>query len=218
MPLRPEDAGRYGLNNARPQRPGNSMIERADEVVNIIDILEQMGCDVPRGEYNSWKMFCPFREEHPDGGLDKNFRVYPPTNVNCFAMHGHMKPTQLYSRWKNVSRERSALLLLEERGLLRPRFYRDRWNDIVNFREEQRETKQHLGSQTYLVDALTKALQTNPNYKGVEFTPAVREAWRVVLTALDVLWSREDTDGQKLKQWFDRSLTYITNASMEAAK
>lgn len=216
MPLRPQDAARYGINNARPERPGNSVIERADEAVNVIDVLEAMGCDVPRGEYNSWKMFCPFREEHPDGGLDKNFRVYPPTNVNCFAMHGYMRPTQLYSRWKNLSRERSALILLEERGLLKPKFYRDRWNDLVNFREENREARRSLGDPSYLTDALNTALSTNPNYKASEFSAPVREAWRVVLTALDVLFSRDDTDGAKLKFWFDRSLAKIEAAVMEA--
>jgi hypothetical protein len=218
MGLKADDAARYGINNARPVRQGNTWIEKADEVVNILDILEAMGCDVPRGEYNSWKMFCPFKDEHADGGLDKNFRVYPPTNVNCFAMHGYMTPTLLYKHWKNMSRERAALILLEERGLLKNRNYRERWNELVDFRENERQTRADLGNQADLIDALTSHLRLTPNYKLVEFHPVVREAWRVVLTALDVLWSRPEVDLDKLQVWFERSKVKIELAIAEASQ
>jgi hypothetical protein len=216
MPLNPSDAARYGLDTQPKRSAGSGLIERCDELISIIDVLEQMGCDVPRGEYSSWKMHCPFGYEHPDGGIDKNFRAYPPSNVNCFAMHGFLTPSSLYARWKGLSRERSAKILLEEAGLLKYQNYREKWNELADEREAAREANTALGSTADLVKALQQALHRNLNYKAAEFSPGVREAWRVVLTALDVLWSRSDTDRAKLQVWFERSLLKINNAVMEA--
>lgn len=215
MPLNPSDAARYGLT---PQTgiKGTGMIERCDEAINILDVLEQMNVDVPRGEYSSWKTHCPFGYEHADGGLDKNFRVYPPTNVNCFAMHGFLTPSSLYARWKGMGRERAAKTLLEEAGLLRYKNYREKWNELAEERDAAREANVALGSSADLIKALQLALSRNVNYKAVEFAPEVRLAWRVVLSALDVLWSRPSTDRAKLELWFERSLLKINTAVWEA--
>lgn len=215
MNLQPNDFAKYAPTK-QPRR-AKSLIERADAAVNIIEVYNSMGFSAPYGSYGSYKVDCPFYNEHSDGGLDKNCRIYPPTHIFCFGDHGVLKPSFLYSRWKAISVKRAAVILLEERGLLKPRNYREQWNELIEARERAREANVSLGEPSYVIDALQTALYGNLTYQKVEYAPGVREAWRIVLGALDVLWASPDTDLAKLERWYEKSLKKISSAAIDAA-
>lgn len=215
MPLNPEDFARYGSN--KPSVTPASLIDKADELVDIRDIYTDMGYSAPSGEYSSWKIFCPFGDEHADGGMDKNCRLYPTTNnIYCWDSHGYLTSTRLYSRWKGIPRKKAAQILLEERGLLKRYNYREHWNELVDYREAQKE--QSTGSEAYAVQALQMALNTDPRYGAVEFSAPVREAWTVVLEVLDVLCSREQLTIDQIQRWLDKAKARIQKAVDDASR
>lgn len=185
-----------------------TIIDKADEVVDIRDILKEMGVWVPSGTFHSYKIFCPWHFEHADQ-LDKNCRLFGSTNIYCWAMHGRINPTQLYARWKGMSRKRAAKILLEERGLLN-KPWRAWWNELIVLREDRQH--KNLGSQMDAVSALHLRLEHNQEYLEHEFDVSVRAAWNDVLLALDRLWELPDANFEYLAVWIDRSLTKIENA------
>lgn len=212
--MKPNDYAKYAP--ASIPKKNLTVIEQADAAVNILEVYNAMGNRAPYAMFSSYKIDCPFSYEHTDGGLDKNCRIYPPTNIYCFAAHGVMTPTSLYARWKAMSRSRAAIILLEERGLLKNKSYREQWNDLIELREENRVANTKLGDPTYAVEALQTAMHNNAAYSVVEYTDHVREAWKVVLAILDILWTREDTDYEKINVWFERSLQKLNRAVEEA--
>lgn len=212
MSLNPSDVSKYS-ETFKTQRHPLSLVERSDQAVNIIEIYREMGGQAPEGSYRSYKIHCPFNYEHGDGGLDKNCRIYPPSHIYCFASHGIMKPTYLYSRWKGIQLKQAAAELLEQRGLLKPKFYTERWQELM----EQRQTLQtSLGTTAEAVAVLQADIATNEQYKSVEFSKPVREAWTIILAALEVLWSRPQTDLNALRRWHGNSLNKLNSAVSEA--
>lgn len=215
MSLRPEDAARYGLN--QPNLGTVTLIDRADTEIDIREIYTEMGFYAPSGEYNSWKIHCPFGDEHADGGLDKNCRLYPDTNnIYCWDSHGYLTTTRLYARWKGMPRMRAAEILLENRGLLKRTTWRERWNDLVDYREAKHEARTGLGSQAYVVQALREAISADPRYEALEFTARVRDEWTLVLAALDVVWSSEKLTVEVLHKWLEIAKARLGEALDEA--
>lgn len=177
------DRAKYPLP-AKPPKP-MTLIDKADAIVDIRDIMRQMKLYAPEGTFYSYKINCPWAEEHDDSGLDKNCRLFGSTNIYCWAMHGYITPTYLYSRWKHVPREKAAETLLDERGLLN-KPWRQRWNDLVDYREEKRHTR--LGNKQDVVAALHAALRNDETYIEYEFSAPVRQKWAQVLKAMDSVW------------------------------
>ena len=192
-----------------------SEIDRANEAVDIRDIYNGlMSSRAPTGEYSSWKIFCPMAHEHADGGRTKNCRVFPPTHIYCWEMHGYISPVRLYSYWKGMSTKAAARELLDQRGLLQPKNFRERWNDLLNLREQKDEDK--LGDKQDAVSALQNALQNDTLYIEHEYSEEVRSAWVLILAKLDMLWSRPETDSAVLSEWLIRSLTRLKEAVNES--
>lgn len=189
-------------------------IEKADDVVDIRDILKQMGRWAPSGDFYSYKIDCPWNYEHADGGLDKNCRIFGGTNIYCWAMHGYLAPTTLYSKWKGISRQKAAEILLDERGLLR-KPWREKWNELIDVREAAQS--RGLGSKTDMVAALHTKLATYPEYVDNEFHPSVRKKWEKVLVAIDRMWERDTTSLTDLEKLFDLSLTALVETARMVA-
>lgn len=186
-----------------------TVVERADEEVDIRDVMKQMGVWAPTGSIGSYKIYCPWHEEHADPH-DKNCRIYGTNNIYCFAMHGRITTSFLYSRWKGIPRLRAAEILLEERGLLH-KSWREWWNELVILREDKYNKR--LGSQTDVISSLHVLLEQHEVYVTHEFNYVVREAWQKVLEVLDKLWEYPQTDLAVLQQWYDKSLTRLLNAA-----
>lgn len=210
MTLKPADAARYAPPKAA-ERP-RTLVDWANEVADIRDVLRDMGLYAPSGTFYSYKIDCPWNYEHADGGRDKNCRLFGGTNIYCWAAHGYITPSYLYSRWKGVTIQDAAKELLDQLGLLKKN-WRETWNELV----EVRDAKEHvgLGQQSYAIDALHAALKTDKKYLEQEFEEPVRLAWVVVLAALDSIWERPDADSDTLSEWFDRSLRKLKLAALE---
>lgn len=203
MSLQASDLAKYGPKNNIKIDP---IIERAN-TVDIREVYKKTGLWAPDGEYYSWKIVCPFGAEHSDGGVGKNCRVYPPTSIMCFEMHGYISPVRLYARLNNLSYKTAAKRMLEEFGLIKYKSYRQRWLDL----QKEQETPQ-LGPQSYAVDALQKELYKDPLYANHEYDAQVRAEWERVLEVLDAIWTFPDTDVTILKIWLDKSATRIRMA------
>ncbi len=204
------DVTKYPLPGKRYRKM--TLVDKADEIVDIRDIMSDMGLWAPSGEYYSYKIFCPWHVEHSDQ-LDKNCRIFPPTNIYCWAMHGYITPTYLYSRWKAIPREKAAEILLDERGILN-RPWRERWNELI----EERETDRGLGSKEEIIAAFHTALARVPEYDTYEFHPIVRQRWAIVLEYLDRLWEKPGVGLDTLDEFFNVSLTALTRAAKMAAE
>lgn len=193
-----------------------SLVNLANEKINIVEIYNAMGHAAPQGMYGSFKIHCPFNYEHGDGGLDKNCRIYPPSHIYCFAMHGLLKPVYLYAKWKDLQYTRAAVILLEERGLLKSSNYKDRWEELLN--ERAKSNTNSLGDQADVIAALQTEIAQDERYMAVEFADPVREAWKLILRALDVLWSRPESDITAIYRWYDNSLKKLKEAVSNALK
>lgn len=107
---------------AEPQVKTNWFVEKANSEVRIEDVLNDhftMDTPVPY-DARSWKTSCPFRDEHLDGGLDKQFRVYSDTNTcHCFESHGTFDPVRLWMQGPGVGQRfvEAAISLLEAYGI-----------------------------------------------------------------------------------------------------
>ena len=199
------DRAKYPLP-VTPSR-GTSVIDRADEAVDIREILRQMKVWAPEGDYYSYKIWCPFHDEHSDQ-LDKNCRIYPPDHLYCWAMHGYMGSSYLYARWKGMSTEQAAIDLLDERGLLQ-RPWRERWNELIDKREYENQTTTYLGNKNDITAALSTSLSMNSQYVRNQYHPLIRARWKIILAVLDELWKKEPTIDD-MHDFFDTSLTALS--------
>ena len=203
MPLSDSDRAKYTSETTTVTHT-YTLVDRADEAVDIREIMKDMDLWAPDGEFYSYKISCPWSGEHPDGGIDKNCRIYGGTNIFCFAMHGRITPTTLYARWKGVSRDDAARELLDQRGLL-SKNWREKWTDLMA------EKEQEQGSPEELVSALNKELDNDLIYKLEEFSDPVREVWKKILDDLDLMWYHADLN--LLTSWFSASLHKLREAA-----
>lgn len=174
------------------------LIERANEV-SIFDVLRDFfNLHLPR-EGRSFKSYCPFAEEHPDGGLDKGWRTYPATNSSmCFPLHGYMPPVRLIQIKYRERAGKSAERILRSYDLLKPRHWRDRYTELAHSKEHQ--PHEVVGNPQHAVGALNYALRTHPDYAVKQFNPEIMAAMEIVLDALDQ--SVSTGDPEQVREWF----------------
>jgi hypothetical protein len=194
---------KYRQDTSRKTSP---IIEQAN-AVPILDVLRDfMGIDIPDSGSRSWKDNCPFGFEHPDGGRDKGWRVYPSTNSSyCFVMHGGMTPVRLISLRKDVNSKRAAYIILENYGLLKGRGWRERYAAVASERELKGNS---IGSPAVLVEALHSALRVEPKYMERCFETEFAEGLETCLEKLDALLA-EHADEEQVRAWFIDSKTRL---------
>lgn len=116
---------------------------------------------------SSWKIHCPYADEHKDGGRDTNCRVYSSSNsVYCFAQHFRMPPTTLY--WRQFDHKNmfeAAQHIVADYELVPPEEdYRERFARIAT---------PQLHEVYDIFDALQVLLKDNARYKRHQFEPEI---------------------------------------------
>jgi hypothetical protein len=180
--------------------PRRDLVEWANEAISIFDVLEDLFGIVHPRDGGSYKGHCPFEFEHPDGGLEKGFRTYPATNTAyCFVLesHGSLTPVRLVALRKELPYRRAAAWLLEQKGLLRPRAWQDRWREVMT---ERSVTVGH-GNPQELLEALHESLRDHPAYPPGGVSPALTAAIETELSKLEGLLIR-DASGDEVRAWF----------------
>jgi hypothetical protein len=174
--------------------------------VPIQTVLKDLfGIYVPGGLDRSWKTTCPFGFEHPDGGVERNMRVYGSNSAYCFAMHGFLTPVRLVQLRNEVTQRRAARILAEQYGLAKREPYWVRMQQLVL---DQATKVQEAGSPTHAVAALQAALERHESYTMRQFDPDVTQAMEVELERLDeVLRAREEGG---VRAWFREALTRMS--------
>lgn len=186
-------------------------IDRAN-AVPIQSVLQDLfGIFVPSGLDRSWKTYCPFYFEHPDGGVERNMRVYGSNSGYCFAMHGFLTPVRIVQLRSEVGARRAAQILSDTYGLaLKKEPYWVRMNQLIL---DQAVKVREAGSPTHAVAALQAALERLEGYADRQFDPDVIEALEAELEALDdVLRTREEGG---VRQWFRKALTHMNTMLKE---
>lgn len=104
-------------------------IEEADNLVDIADVLSNLGVFVPSSarEGGNKKVHCPFGFYHSDNGLSKAMRIYSENNtVYCFSCAKRYSSVSLASAAWGCPRTEAANRLLEQIGYKR-KSLKDRW-------------------------------------------------------------------------------------------
>lgn len=195
------------------------LIERTNEVVSVFDVLTDFfGISHP-SQGRSYKGYCPFGFEHPDGGSEKGFRTYPATNSSyCFFQHGSMPPVRLIQIDKGWKAVRAAYFLLDHYGLSKPQHYRKRFAALQIARET---AGANLGRTSYLVEALHTGLASHEKYQDAQYTDTFSAALEEELETLDGLLADRDTATEEaVREWYAkarRRLLEVLNESPRAS-
>lgn len=178
---------------------GMELVDRANSMVDLFDVLEEFfGVFHPR-EGKSYKGFCPFGFEHPDGGMDKGWRTYPATNSShCFVMHGLLNPVRLMQIKHDEKPVKAAVRLLEHYKLIQPKHWRERYQDLLIEREQRQRS---AGNPQHAVEALNLALTGIQGYDSRQFDADVMRAMEIVLDKLDDAVSSDDPE-QAIRKWY----------------
>jgi hypothetical protein len=184
-----------------PKTKRRDLIEKANEVVSIFDVLHDLfDIDHPR-EGRSYKGHCPFGFEHPDGGVEKGFRSYPGSNTGyCFVMHGQLTPVRLVALQNDWSQRRSAEWLLRKAGKLDARPWQERWNEMEA--EKAAPKEQELGDPQELVEALHESLRSHPAYPPGGLSPRLSEALETRLRVLERVLATGFTTKEFVEDWY----------------
>jgi hypothetical protein len=187
------------------RRALSAEVDRANSVPIQSVLKDLFGVYVPEGLDRSWKTHCPFYFEHPDGGLEKNLRVYGSNSAYCFAMHGFLTPVRLVQLRSETGPKRAAQILAERYGLVKKEPYWVRMSQLIS---DQSTKLRDSGSPTHAVAALQSALEHVEGYDRRQFDPDVTQAMEAALEGLDeVLRTREEGG---VRQWFRSALKSMT--------
>lgn len=185
----------------KPRRDGEALVEQANDISIFKVLRDFFDLDLP-SEGKSYKSWCPFGFEHPDGGIERTWRTYPATNSSyCFSGHGYMPPVRLISIQKGWGSFKAAEYLLEIYGLLKKKSYRERYNETVLDREMRQESP---GPATDLVEALHVALRAHPGYAAHQFDESYQQTLEGALASLDAMLSNKATEVD-IRAWFDEA-------------
>jgi len=177
---------------------GDELVARADEISIFRVLKDFFDIDLP-SEGRSYKSWCPFGFEHPDGGITRTWRTYPGTNSSyCFEGHGYMTSVRLISIQRDWGSYKSAKYLLEIYGLMKPKNYRERFNQMVSDRAMRQDS---IGPVSDLVEALHVALRGHPMYERHQFDVAFQQEFERGLAVLDGMLSVKATEVE-LRAWF----------------
>lgn len=180
------------------------LIEKANREVDIFKVLEEFFDIRHPSEGKSWKGYCPFGFEHPDGGVDKGWRTYPATNSSyCFVMHGYLTPVRLIQIQTGRKAAASAKYLLEHYGLLGSYDWRERFQEISADRAQRQN--EPLGAVSYVVEALNMSLEDHPAYESEQYKSYFAEALEAELGRLDQTLSVSKTTEEDIRRWLQEA-------------
>lgn len=202
MSVAPQGMDQYRRRaEERNKRAKNPDIARAKEVP-IHDVLRDFfRITVPYAE-GSYKIYCPFSAEHPDGGIDKNTRVYSASNsVYCFAVHGSMDPVGLVMMQMGVPAKVAAQKVLQRYNIPSRAPWRQRYQEVL-LDAERRESP--AVDPAALVEALHVALAREANYLDSLFSRRLNDVLEERLLLLDsILGSASE---EEIREWYRATL------------
>lgn len=147
----------------RPLTYRDHIIELANTQAPIHLILDDL-YDIKVPEFSSsWKIHCPYGEEHKDGGRSPNCRVYSSSNsVFCFEQHFRMPPVNLYWRkYDHRSLFDAAKHVVADYSLQPPE---------EDYRERFARLSSRPSNEVYdIFEALQVLLSENSRYKKYQF-------------------------------------------------
>lgn len=192
---------KYTVKHERNLAPNERFIEYVDARVRIAVLMKDFfQVYVPDTEdTKSWKTYCPFANEHPDGGIDKNFRVFVGTNsAYCWTMHGYMTPCSIMAIFWGTSRLKAAKKLADMNGLgKRP------WREL--FAELAAESELYIApSGEYVIEALKMYLNTKPEYVENKYDPNTVKLVSAILNTLETLLSKKPNE-EHLREWLTKA-------------
>jgi hypothetical protein len=197
--------------NGRGQSRAEKTIAKADEISIYVVLKDFLSLDIPiTPEGSSWKTYCPWRHEHPDGGLDKGFRVYPDSNsAMCFPMHGYLTPSRVIAVHFSERPLSAAERLLRHYGMLKEAPWWERFTDLAREREQSNMTI----NPAYAVATLHSVLRSKTNYATLQYSASVREGMAQVLRDLDGAVEKARANPhiaeQALKGWLENSVAWL---------
>ena len=196
----------------QPRKRSRDPVVQANRIPIIRVLSDLWNVHVPEGMgHRSWKTFCPLGWEHPDGGIDKGFRVYEQSNTAyCFVMHGSLTPVRLAQMKWGGKQFRVAYRLMEQYGVGK-RHWKDRYEDVL--RELDARADGSRNGAVY-VEALQLGLSNIANYTRLQFEPEIVRALERELTDLDELVAGHPTDDQ-IRGWYRKAIDKMNAVVVE---
>jgi hypothetical protein len=183
------------------------LVVRANTEVNFITLLNDLHrLHVPI-DAEGWKTRCPYADEHDDGGVDRQFRVYASTNSgHCFALHGTMDPVRLWRlKAYQPSLKDAARSLLDAYGIeTRSKPYWERMADL-------RDPTPYRADPDVLVQTINVFLSAHPNYEQHQYDKNVLHHVNSTLSQIVPLCAQATSIGE-VEAWLlasKRSLSQV---------
>lgn len=188
------------------QSEREALFERANSLGSALRVLnDELGCDIPEhSDSKSWKFRCPWGEEHPDGGLDKNTRFYwDADRAFCFSTHGVLDLVGIRSLMWSVPTTIAAKRLVESYDAQN---VRKPWRERIEAARDALLAKQspRLMDTTHAHAALHSALRAIDGYIEAQYRPEVRQVVRQAQEMLDPTWDFETT-----MKWLDAATALV---------
>jgi hypothetical protein len=182
-------------------RSDRSLVQRANKEISVFEVLEtEFDVRHPR-EGQSYKGYCPFAFEHPDGGMDKGFRTYPGTNsAYCFVQHGYLTPVRLIQLKDDLTVVEAAKKLLDSKGLLEPPDPFKRWHEV-----KAAHDREEIGEPQVLVEALHTKLAQHPGYVEHAMDQRFMQVMEHQLGVLDRILADERVSDFVVRAWFSKA-------------
>lgn len=197
-------AEKYRREESPPRRPGDDLIARAMQVPIQSVLRDLFGLHVPFDLDRSWKTNCPFAFEHPDGGIDKNFRVYPSNSAYCFAMHGGLNPVRIVMIQRDLPAKKAAQHLADRYGLIGQEPY---WKKMQRLVLESENERAGGGSPQHAVEAMQSALARLEGFTARQYDEDVLAVIEDRLEKLDLV-IRSGVDGA-VRSWLSETVDAV---------
>lgn len=104
------------------------LIQQANKAVPITEVLRSMGADAPGipPDGSSVKVYCPYGHFHPDGGAEKEARLYSDGKLYCYVCNEQHDSVSLAAKEWGCRPLVAARLLLAGRVVAEEVIYADR--------------------------------------------------------------------------------------------
>lgn len=186
--------------DSQPTYRTHWLVELADTSVRIEEVLRLFDVHIPEGA-GSWKAFCPFSEEHEDGGVDRALRVFSESNsCMCFALHGPMTPSQVWEIHTGKSRVQASEALLERFGIpTRRPTYQERVERLM-----AEHSKPTPIDRTEIWEGMNAHLRNDENYLKHQYDKNVLHVVKLIQTDINNL--PDEMQSEELDKWFSQRM------------
>lgn len=167
------------------------VVARAVRLVSVVDVLAQLGVDAPGlpPSGSSYKIYCPFGDNHSDRGAEKEMRVYSDGRAYCHKCQRQYDSVSLAAQAWGVAPGIAARQLLVTAGFSAA-------SEDAEFEHREEVSPEQLRT------GAVAALAAFADLRGVD---RFSEVYRRCLHAADKIMSPEHVD-----QWLAASKRLLT--------